>query len=92
MWNRKKEDKKEKEPEYEVCSECKHLIKAGSGQRVKYYYHDIWRYDDECVFCSLHTKPYDRVMVPLDGNRIYEKRIEPWKRVNADGTDYKKKA
>lgn len=58
----------------------------------------VHRYEAEreVIFCDLHKKPYDKFEnadVANNNNReaIYTKRVEPWKRVNPDGTDYKEK-
>lgn len=78
-------EKPTEKKEYDECAECHHLIAKGSGQLVVSEYGSI-------KYCELHRKPYDQI-VPT-GNfgssykPIYYKKIDPWKRVNEDGTDY----
>lgn len=85
-----KEKKEEVKPvcEHEECAECHHLITKGSGQKVVHenirYYGGSRR---TVTYCDLHKKPYDLVTQNYTGT-IYEKKNEPYRRVNEDGTDY----
>lgn len=91
-----------KECDHDVCYECKHLIKKGSGQKVteiglttRYMGYSSYGRSKvvEVIFCDLHKKPYDKFDSVewanyQDRPQIFQKKIDPWKRVNEDGTDY----
>lgn len=100
MW-RKKETIKEEHVgcEHDECAECHHLIAKGTGQVVieiypvfSYYAAVSFPEERTIIYCELHKKPYDRFNASWamreNEETKYEKRIEPWKRVNADGSDY----
>lgn len=105
FWNKKELTTKEESSGcvYDECYECHHLIAKGSGQTV--IMRDVWTisygtspsprvYEYPVIFCVLCNKPYDRFdsleyADSFNRSPIFEKRIDPWKRVNEDGSDYK---
>jgi hypothetical protein len=102
-----KPEKKEehKECEHEECAECHHLIAKFSGQRVieLNYSYPIYglsfggSYEREMIFCDLHKKPYDKYESAElarynQREQQYWKQVEPWQKVNADGTPLKEKS
>lgn len=87
LWNKKPEVK----CEHDECAECHHLIAKGSCQVVVKEYRTGFMYgtSDSYIYCDLHKKPYDLITVGYNYKVRYDKKNEPYRRVNEDGTDYK---
>lgn len=99
MWFSKETEEKAPTCDHEVCVKCGHLIEKFSGKRVTHIRGIFLPFsplpipseatDIYCKTCApaydYHNTEYAKFK-HLDP--IYKKKIEPWKIVNEDGTDY----